>query len=417
MVKPDGTVDLPSGSEITVTPNPDQPEQKYTVKIDQVPDPEQPVPVKPGGGVDLPGGSQITITPKPDQKYTVIIPADKGGEVKPAPDGKITLPPDAKVKGPDGKETIISSSGGAINPSTGVITGAAPSDVPGGNFPIIDGGGNGSGSSGPASYVIMASASIGGGISPDKQVTVRSGADQTFTIKPDEGYVISDVLVDSESVGAVDSYTFRNVRSGHTIQALFVAEGMSGHGHQGPCPKNETCPIWPYTDSIPTDWYHDGVHYCIENDLMIGTAPVLWEPDIPLSRAMMAQVLYNKAGQPAVGGDGVFSDVDREWYWPAITWGGRSNVLLGYDDGSYGPQNPITREQLATLLWRYAGQPQFDGELSFSDAAQVSDYAKQALNWASRQGVIAGYPDGTFRPQANASRAEAAQMIMRYFEL
>lgn len=422
-VKPDGTVDLPSGSEITVTPNPDQPEQKYTVKIDQVPDPEQPVPVKPGGGVDLPGGSQITITPKPDQpgqpeqKYTVTIPADKGGEVKPDPDGKITLPPGAKVKGPDGKETIISSSGGAIDPSTGVITGAAPSDVPGGNFPIIDGGGSGSGGSSPASYVIMASASIGGGISPDKRVTVRSGADQTFTIKPDEGYVISDVLVDSESVGAVDSYTFRNVRSGHTIQALFVAEGMSGHGHQGPCPKDETCPIWPYTDSIPTDWYHDGVHYCIENDLMIGTAPVLWEPDIPLSRAMMAQVLYNKAGQPAVGGGGVFSDVDREWYWPAITWGGRSNVLLGYDDGSYGPQNPITREQLATLLWRYAGQPQFDGELSFSDAAQVSDYAKQALNWASRQGVIAGYPDGTFRPQANASRAEAAQMIMRYFEL
>lgn len=424
-VKPDGTVDLPSGSEITVTPNPQpgRPERPYTVKIDQVPDPEQPVPVKPGGGVDLPGGSQITITPKPDQpgqpeqKYTVTIPADKGGEVKSDPDGKITLPPGAKVKGPDGKETIISSSGGAINPSTGKITGAAPSDVPGGNFPIIDGGGSGSGGSSPASYVIMASASIGGGISPDKQVTVRSGADQTFTIKPDEGYVISDVLVDSESVGAVDSYTFRNVRSGHTIQALFVAEGMSGHGHQGPCPKDETCPIWPYTDSIPTDWYHDGVHYCIENDLMIGTAPVLWEPDIPLSRAMMAQVLYNKAGQPAVGGDGVFSDVDREWYWPAITWGGRSNVLLGYDDGSYGPQNPITREQLATLLWRYAGQPQFDGELSFSDAAQVSDYAKQALNWASRQGVIAGYPDGTFRPQANASRAEAAQMIMRYFEL
>lgn len=419
-VKPDGTVDLPSGSEITVTPNPDQPEQKYTVKIDQVPDPEQPVPVKPGGGVDLPGGSQITITPKPDQpeqKYTVIIPADKGGEVKPDPDGKITLPPGAEVTGPDGKDIIISSSGGAIDPSTGEITGAAPSDVPGGNFPIIDSGGSGSGGSSPASYVIMASASIGGGISPDKRVTVRSGADQTFTIKPDEGYVISDVLVDSESVGAVDSYTFRNVRSGHTIQALFVAEGMSGHGHQGPCPKDETCPIWPYTDSIPTDWYHDGVHYCIENDLMIGTAPVLWEPDIPLSRAMMAQVLYNKAGQPAVGGDGVFSDVDREWYWPAITWGGRSNVLLGYDDGSYGPQNPITREQLATLLWRYAGQPQFDGELSFSDAAQVSDYAKQALNWASRQGVIAGYPDGTFRPQANASRAEAAQMIMRYFEL
>lgn len=230
-VKPDGTVDLPSGSEITVTPNPDQSEQKYTVKIDQVPDPEQPVPVKPGGGVDLPGGSQITITPKPDQpgqpeqKYTVTIPADKGGEVKPNPDGKITLPPGAEVTGPDSKKTTISSSGGAIDPSTGEITGAAPSDVPGGNFPIIDGGGSGSGGSSPASYVIMASASIGGGISPDKRVTVRSGADQTFTIKPDEGYVISDVLVDSESVGAVDSYTFRNVRSGHTNPGAVCGRG------------------------------------------------------------------------------------------------------------------------------------------------------------------------------------------------
>lgn len=229
--------------------------------------------------------------------------------------------------------------------------------------------------------------------------------------------MISNVLVDGKSVGQVTSYTFRNVRSGHTIQALFVAEGMSGHGHQGDCPKDETCPIWPYTDSIPTDWYHDGVHYCIEDQLMIGTAPVLWEPDISLSRAMMAQILYNKAGQPAVSGDGVFDDVDREWYWPAITWGGRNNVLLGYDDGSYGPQDPITREQLATLLWRYAGQPQTDDQLRFSDAAEVSDYARQALNWASRQGVITGYPDGTFRPQDDASRAEAAQMIMRYFEL
>lgn len=301
----------------------------------------------------------------------------------------------------------------------GDITGAAPSGggSGGGGGSGSSGGGGGSGGGSSASYIITASASIGGEISSDKQVTVSRGASQTFIIKPAEGYVISNVLVDGKGVGQVIRYTFSNVRSSHTIQALFVAEGMSGHGHQGNCPKDETCPIWPYTDSIPTAWYHDGVHYCIETDLMIGTAPTLWEPDIPLTRAMMAQVLYNKSGRPAVSGDGMFDDVDRGWYWSAITWGCRNNVLYGYGDGNFGPQDPITREQLAALLWRYAGRPQTDVQSSFSDAAEASDYAKQALHWTSQHGIIAGYPDGTFRPRANATRAEAAQMIMRYFNL
>lgn len=428
--KPDGTTEsttltAPENDAVKVGPNgeaqvPVRTEVKQdgvTVTIDKVPDPAKPVPVKPDGSINLPGGSQITVTPEQPQQpaYIVTIP-DKGGEVKLDQDRPvITLPPGAKVVDPiSGKETTISGSGGTINLSTGEITGAAPDG--GGNDRPGSSGGSGGGSS-PASYVITASASIGGEIFPDQRVTVRGGADQTFTITPAEGYVISDVLVDDESVGPVTSYTFRNVRSAHTIQALFAAEGTSGHGHPGGCPKDETCPIWPYTDSIPTDWYHDGVHYCIENGLMIGTAPVLWEPDIPLSRAMMAQVLYNKAGQPAVSGAGVFEDVEQCGYWPAITWGGRTGVLQGYGDGSYGPYDAITREQLATLLWRYAGQPASDGQLHFSDAAEVSDYARQALNWASRQGVITGYPDGTFRPRDNASRAEAAQMIMRYFEL
>lgn len=408
-VGPDGGAQVPVGTEVK--------QDDVTVKIDKVPDPTKPVPVKPDGGIDLPSGSKITITPEdpqqPYQKYTVTIP-EQGGEVKPNPDKTITLPPGAKVVEQDGKETIISSGGGTIAPSTGEITGATPSG--GGNS---GGGSSGSGGSGggSVSYIITASASIGGEISPDKQVTVSRGASQTFIIKPAEGYVISNVLVDGKGVGQVTRYTFSNVQSKHTIQALFVAEGMSGRGHQGNCPKDKTCPIWPYTDSIPTAWYHDGVHYCIETDLMIGTAPTLWEPDIPLTRAMMAQALYNKAGRPAVSGDGMFDDVDQGWYWSAITWGCRNNALYGYGDGNFGPQDPITREQLAALLWRYAGRPQTDVQSNFSDAAEVSDYAKQALCWASQHGIIAGYPDGAFRPRANATRAEAAQMIMRYFNL
>ncbi len=399
-VSPEGEAQAPVGTEVE--------NEDVTVKIDKVPDPTKPVPVKPDGSINLPGGSEITVTPQqPEQNYTVKLP-EQGGEVKLNPDKTITLPPGSKVVDQNGKETTISNNGGTLNPSTGAITGA----VTGGGS---SGGGGGGSSS--ASYVITASASIGGEISPDKRVVVSRGADQTFTIKPADGYVISDVLVDGKSVGQVTSYTFENVRAGHSIQALFVAKGMSGHGHQGDCPKDETCPIWPYSDSIPTAWYHDGVHYCIEYDLMIGTAPSLWEPNIPFSRAMMAQVLYNKAGRPAVSGEGVFDDVDQEWYWPAITWGGRNKVLWGYGDGNYGPEDPITREQLATLLWRYAGQPETSAQLSFTDAAQTSDYAKQALAWASQHGVITGYPDGTFQPQGYTSRAEAAQMIMRYFNL
>ncbi len=399
-VSPEGEAQAPVGTEVE--------NEDVTVKIDKVPDPTKPVPVKPDGSINLPGGSEITVTPQqPEKNYTVKLP-EQGGEVKLNPDKTITLPPGSKVVDQNGKETTISNNGGTLNPSTGAITGA----VTGGGS---SGGGGGGSSS--ASYVITASASIGGEISPDKRVVVSRGADQTFTIKPADGYVISDVLVDGKSVGQVTSYTFENVRAGHSIQALFVAKGMSGHGHQGDCPKDETCPIWPYSDSIPTAWYHDGVHYCIEYDLMIGTAPALWEPNIPFSRAMMAQVLYNKAGRPAVSGEGVFDDVDQEWYWPAITWGGRNKVLWGYGDGNYGPEDPITREQLATLLWRYAGQPETSAQLSFTDAAQTSDYAKQALAWASQHGVITGYPDGTFQPQGYTSRAEAAQMIMRYFNL
>ncbi|MCI9044351.1 MAG: hypothetical protein HFJ96_02905 [Peptococcaceae bacterium] len=398
-VSPEGEAQAPVGTEVE--------NEDVTVKIDKVPDSTKPVPVKPDGSINLPGGSEITVTPQqPEKNYTVKLP-EQGGEVKLNPDKTITLPPGSKVVDQNGKETTISNNGGTLNPSTGAITGA----VTGGSS---SGGGGGSSS---ASYVITASASIGGEISPDKRVVVSRGADQTFTIKPADGYVISDVLVDGKSVGQVTSYTFENVRAGHSIQALFVAKGMSGHGHQGDCPKDETCPIWPYSDSIPTAWYHDGVHYCIEYDLMIGTAPSLWEPNIPFSRAMMAQVLYNKAGRPAVSGEGVFDDVDQEWYWPAITWGGRNKVLWGYGDGNYGPEDPITREQLATLLWRYAGQPETSAQLSFTDAAQTSDYAKQALAWASQHGVITGYPDGTFQPQGYTSRAEAAQMIMRYFNL
>ena len=447
-VNSDGSVDVPPGSEVT--------QGNTTVTIDTTPDPTKPVKVDPDGSTDVPPGGKVTITvpdptdpTDPDQKKEYKVELPQGGDIKVDPEtGKITVPPGAVISDPDNPNspTTVGPNGGTLDPTTGAITNkpnnpsnpdspnnpdnpdnpdnpSNPSNPsnPGGNNPGSDPGGSGGSDNEDKdeeeSGVVTVSASIGGMVSPGKRVPGDHGDDLTFTITPDEGYVIQDVLVDGKSVGPVTSYTFKDVRGRHTIQALFVAEGMLGTGIPEGCPRDETCPIRPYKDSTPTKWYHDGVHYCIENKLMVGTDRGQWEPDIPLSRAMMAQVLYNKAGKPAVSGAGVFDDVDQKWYWPAITWGSRNEVLLGYGNGNYGPQDPITREQLATLLWRYAGRPEADGVLKFSDADDVSDYAVEALCWANQHGIILGYEDGTLRPRGKASRAEAAQMIMRYFTL
>lgn len=392
-------------------------ENKPEIKIEKTKD-DQPAKITPEGAAELPSGGEVTVKGEDDKPIKIEVPED-GGTVKPQPDGTISLPPGAKVT-IDGQTSTVGEQGGTLNPETGTVT----SNSTGGS-----GSGSGSGGGGGAdpvqsgaekeSYVITASASFGGSINPDNQTVVQPGGAVVFTITPDPGFVISDVVVDGKSIGTPEKYEFTNVRAAHSIEAVFAAS-HSSHGHIG-CPKDETCPIWPYTDSIPKSWYHDGVHYCIENGLTIGTGPAIYEPDIPLSRAMLAQVLYNKSGKPEVTGASEFDDVsegDWQWYWPAVTWGGRNKVVLGYGDGNFGPDDPVTREQLCTMLWRYARGPAaaVGSNVHFSDSDQVSDWAAEAVRWASSRGIVNGYPDGSFDPKGIASRAEAAQMIMRYFK-
>ena len=184
-----------------------------------------------------------------------------------------------------------------------------------------------------------------------------------------------------------------------------------------PCPRDETCPIWPFTDAVPTAWYHDGVHYCVERKLMIGVTGELFKPDIPLTRAMVAQVLYNRAGHPQIAGEDPFTDVKYgAWYWPAVTWAAQESAVLGYSDGRFGPNDPVTREQLAAILWRNAGRPKSEYALAFSDSGKISGYAVPALRWTTEKQIVQGYTDGAVAPQDTATRAEAAQMFYRYFK-
>lgn len=256
-------------------------------------------------------------------------------------------------------------------------------------------------------YDIEADAGRGGDISPDGRVRVRRGENQTFRITADDGYEIYDVEVDGESVGAVSRYTFENVREDHTISATFRQTGAQTEEAQ-----------LPFLDVAEGAWYYDAVTYCYENGIMDGTSSVSFAPGMLLNRAMAAQVLYNLADGTASTAAG-FPDVAASaWYADAVNWAAANGYVTGYDNGSFGPEDSLTREQLAVILYRYAGSPEPTGSLDgFTDAASTSDYAVDALRWAVGEGLLTGKDGGRLDPAGTASRAELAQILARFAQM
>lgn len=269
-----------------------------------------------------------------------------------------------------------------------------------------------SGSSGTVSYIVTASAGEGGSISPSGNIRVVIFRDLTLTVTPEEGYQIADVLVDGESMGPLSGYTFANVRGAHSIKAVF--EQVPKPPEPG-CPRDESCPAGAYKDVNTGAWYHDGVHYCLENGLMTGYTASRFGPNDYLTRAQLTQILYNLAGRPAVSGSSGFKDVPEEaWYAGAVAWARCTGVVSGYSDTRFAPGDLITREQLAAMIWRYAGSPVFpDAALDFKDSQAVSGYAVTALRWAAAEGIVVG-SDGSLNPKDPATRAQASAMIMRF---
>ena len=260
-------------------------------------------------------------------------------------------------------------------------------------------------------YTITASAGTGGSISPSGSVSVREDTDKTFTITPDSGYHISDVLVDGKSVGAVTSYTFDNVQKRHTIEAIFAKEN--------PDTGN------PFTDVHPDDWFYNDVMFVYQNGLMAGTSDTTFSPNAPITRAQVAVIFYRMAGSPAVTGDSPFTDVKNgpgtAWYYNAVLWAQQNGIVSGYGDGTFHPGTNITREQLAVIFYNYAKLKGYDvsavNDLSgFTDAGDVSDWALPAMRWAVGSGIMGGYGDGILGPQGTATRAQVAAMLRRFIE-
>ena len=177
----------------------------------------------------------------------------------------------------------------------------------------------------------------------------------------------------------------------------------------------------PFRDVRPEDWFYADVRYVYEAGLMNGTAEGLFSPDLFTSRAMIVTVLWRLSGSPVVNYYMPFADVDQAaWYAEAVRWAASCGIVTGYDNGNFGPNDPVTREQLAAILYRCAAYRQEDTSigadtniLSFTDAVSVSEYAVPALQWACGAGILQG-ADGALLPTHPATRAQTAAILHRF---
>lgn len=172
-----------------------------------------------------------------------------------------------------------------------------------------------------------------------------------------------------------------------------------------------------FEDVSSTGWEADAVAFASAHELFSGTSETTFSPDESMSRGMLATVLYNLEDHPDQDGAVTFSDVSSDaWYSDSVAWAAENGIVNGYGDGQFGPDDSITREQFAVMLWNYAGKPEAGGQaLDFKDADQVSGYARAALSWAVENGILNGY-DGRLTPGATATRAQAAQMLKNFME-
>ena len=283
----------------------------------------------------------------------------------------------------------------------------------GGDSRPSGGGSSGGGSNSTTYPPVVEQPSTGGSAAEVSPSNPRPGDTVTITPKPDEGYETDTVTVTSRNGKPVKvtarpngTYAFTQPSGSVTIAVTYK-----------PIPVQPVETPWnsPFADVSRGDWYYDAVRFVFERGLMNGYGDGRFGPNETLSRAQFTQILFNKEGGPGVSGAPEFSDVaGNAWYARAVLWAVSRSIVSGYGNGSFGPDDPVTREQLAVMLWRYSGSPAATNkELHFNDESEISGYALEALRWAVENGILTGYGDGQLAPQGQATRGEVAQMLYR----
>lgn len=302
-------------------------------------------------------------------------------------------------------------------------------------------------------YTVSKKSSGGGSHSYDGYITIinpKNGtvsvsddwADEdqkiTLTITPDKGYVVDKIeivdlegdKIDAKKVEDEDNeYTFRMANCDVTVTVTFKEEGKTEDKEEtneteetDKTEETTTPETVAFSDVSESDWFYKGVSYVVENGMMNGVGENQFAPNAPLTREMLAVVLYNMEKQPESTGVNPFADVKADmWYTDAIVWANANGIVAGYDDSTFGLGDSITREQLAAILYRHAQMKGYDvtekADLTgYADSAAISGYAVEAMQWANANGIVNGMTATTLAPQGTATRAQVATMLMSFCE-
>lgn len=276
-------------------------------------------------------------------------------------------------------------------------------------------GGGGGGTSTPT-YTITTGSTSNGTVTVNPKNPTK-GSTVTVNVTPNDGYQLDTLTVTDANGKNVEvkkktdtEYTFTMPASKVTVSAVFVE-----------IPEEPTPSVPQFTDVSEGAWYYDAVRYVCEKGMMNGVAEGTFAPNSTTDRAMLVTILYRLENEPAASGSS-FADVPSgQWYTDAVAWAAANGIVNGVTDTTFAPNCPITREQMAAILYRYAawkgcdvsGQVDLSG---YTDADSVSTYAKEALAWANAEGLITGVTDTTLRPAGSAVRAQAATILMRLCE-
>ena len=268
-------------------------------------------------------------------------------------------------------------------------------------------GGGGGGYNPPVTYYTLRFETGGGSDVPSVREAYNTYIDLTKYVPTWRGHTFIGWYTERSLMNKVSGvYLTKDM----TVYALWRADDNPGTGAN------------PFTDVSEKDWFYGDVMFVYENGLMLGTSKTLFSPHGTATCGMMATILWRMEGSPAPKGKNSFTDVEAgKWYADAITWTAENGIFAGYGKDKFGPDDPITREQLAAIFYRYADYKGYDlavkGNLDkFKDADKITDYAKTAMQWAVGSGLVNGKSGNLLDPQGTATRAEIAAMLHRFIE-
>ena len=249
-------------------------------------------------------------------------------------------------------------------------------------------------------HTIKATAGANGSISPSGWTSVREGWDQTFTITPDKGYAVAKVLVDGKSVGAVTSYTFKNVTKDHTIEAVFMKS--NGNPQTG-----------VFVDVAEGSYYEEAIDWAVEKGITNGVSSNMFAPNDPCTRAQIVTFLWRAAGSPAPKSMSSFTDVPADaFYAKAVAWAVENGITSGTGESKFSPNSTCTRAQAVTFLYRASGSPAVSGKAEFSDVSTTAFYA-DAVAWAAKKGITTGIGGGLFGSDNDCTRGQIMTFLWR----